>query len=613
MCLYATQWNCVQCKTAGKRPPWSPFHVNPKFESASPQRRANLKQERQAMSAALWKERLILPIVAILLLLGLLAAAWVIANDQKANKGPRVEISEENLKILRDEVEERLKNFEVLAGRKKKLLDEDLKELELAVAAQEKVINAVGLIPADTSRLENLRARLHVYRAERVREASVAAESEAEKAAKEGNLEKAQGFLKQALQYEQEIRDKWVLSNLDDRGRVARLDIRLRRMEALPIWEEGRKLEKQAQEEAVKGNFEQADQLLRQAIALEQVYVMRYRDVRATEHNRIQKLEERAVTLRSQAAKVAVNKMVDEAERAEQAREWERAIKLWGEATAAMKEILTLYQGSVYADDKLPVVYARREALARAMPEVEKFRQSMDSIRELLRSGDVSQAGALASAASAQLQVLMNKFPEAVPAQDTDRRALTVIQERLTSLSVVREAFVNQLVPLPAYPGRKILKTEVTQALYQAVMGSNPSATRDPALPVESIDYGQAEDFARRLGWLTGLNVKLPRPEELNAAHLPERESIPTQEAWTLDNSGGKVRLVATSRPNPAGIYDLSGNVAEWALATDNSPTAPVVGGDAQSVPESKQLGVNLVGRNETSRFRGFRVIVTPN
>lgn len=587
--------------------------MNPKFESASPQRRANLKQEREAMKAALWKERLILPAAAILLLMGLLAAAWVIAKDQKGDKGNRPEMSEENLNILRAEVDERLKNFEVLAGRKKTLLDEDLKELELAVAAQERVINAVGLIPADTARLETLRARLHVYRAERVREASVEAEKQAEIASKEGNLEKAQAFLKQALQLEQEIRDKWILSNLDDRGRVARLDIRLRRMEALPIWEEGRKLEKKALEAAAQRNFEQADQLLQQAIALEQIYIMRYRDVRATEHNRIEKLEERAVTLRSQAAKVAVDKIVDEAERSEQAREWERAIKLWGEATVAMKEILRVYPGSVYADDKLPVVYARREALARAMPEVEKFRQAMAAIRELLRGGDVSQAGALASAASAQLQVLINKFPEAVSLQDADRLALSVIQERLTSLSVVREAFVNQLVPLPSYPGRRILRTEVTQALYQAVMGANPSATRDPALPVESLDYSQAEDFARRLGWLTGLNVKLPRPEELNAAHLPERETIPVNEAWTIDNSEGKVRPVATSRPNPAGIFDLSGNVAEWALATDNAPTAPVVGGDAQSVPESKQLGVNLVGRNETSRFRGFRVIVTGN
>lgn len=587
--------------------------MNPKFESASPQRRANLKQEREAMKAALWKERLILPAAAILLLMGLLAAAWVIAKDQKGDKGNRPEMSEENLNILRAEVDERLKNFEVLAGRKKTILDEDLKELELAVAAQERVINAVGLIPADTARLETLRARLHVYRAERVREASVEAEKQAEIASKEGNHEKAQAFLKQALQLEQEIRDKWILSNLDDRGRVARLDIRLRRMEALPIWEEGRKLEKKALEAAAQRNFEQADQLLQQAIALEQIYIMRYRDVRATEHNRIEKLEERAVTLRSQAAKVAVDKIVDEAERSEQAREWERAIKLWGEATVAMKEILRVYPGSVYADDKLPVVYARREALARAMPEVEKFRQAMAAIRELLRGGDVSQAGALASAASAQLQVLINKFPEAVSLQDADRLALSVIQERLTSLSVVREAFVNQLVPLPSYPGRRILRTEVTQALYQAVMGANPSATRDPALPVESLDYSQAEDFARRLGWLTGLNVKLPRPEELNAAHLPERETIPVNEAWTIDNSEGKVRPVATSRPNPAGIFDLSGNVAEWALATDNAPTAPVVGGDAQSVPESKQLGVNLVGRNETSRFRGFRVIVTGN
>ena len=141
-------------------------------------------------------------------------------------------------------------------------------------------------------------------------------------------------------------------------------------------------------------------------------------------------------------------------------------------------------------------------------------------------------------------------------------------------------------------------------------MGTNPSARRDPAFPVESLDYGQAEDFARRLGWLTGLQVRLPLTEELVAAHQADGRAIPSAEAWTLDTAEGKVRPAGTSRPNPAGIHDLRGNVAEWAMAQDGSPTAPVVGGDAQSIPEGQALGVDRVGKTETSRLRGFRVVV---
>ena len=236
----------------------------------------------------------------------------------------------------------------------------------------------------------------------------------------------------------------------------------------------------------------------------------------------------------------------------------------------------------------------------------------MEEVRTRLREGEISQAGAVAASAAARLDVLVRQFPEALGAEDPDRRQLAVLQERLSNLAIVREIFVTQLVALPAHPGRRILRTEVNQALYQAVMGANPSAKRDPALPAESMDHGQATEFARRLGWLTGLNVRLPSPEELAAAHQAEGRAIPADEAWTLDTSDGRVRPVGTSKANPAGIHDLLGNVAEWALPAAAGPRAPVVGGDAQSVPEGSYLPVDQVAKGETSRLRGFRVVVTP-
>lgn len=586
--------------------------MNPKFETQSPQRRADLPGERRALAMRNLRERLLLPAVGLVLLTGVLAAAWLISEDQRASKGARREISEDESRRLREEVDERERNFTTLVQRKARVTAEDLAELEAAVAAQERYIELAGSMPAETNRLEGLRTKLHVYKAEALREASVAAEKAAETAQESGNPAEAIARLKEALSLEALIAEKWILSNLEDKGRVTRLDFRLRRLEAEPIWQEGRRLEADARKAASAGDFDDAEDLLRRAIETERAFALRYRDVRATEHDRVERLSRLAEDFRSQAAKADLDLLVRQAEQAEQAREWARAVALWAEAATLSREIVRLYPNSANADDKLALAYSRREALARAMPDVERFRASMEDVRQRLREGDIAQAGAIAAAAAARLDVLVRQFPEALGSEDPDRRQLAVIQERLSGLAIVREIFVTQLTALPSHPGRRILRTEVNQALYQAVMGANPSAKRDPALPAESMDHGQASEFARRLGWLTGLNVRLPTPEELAAAHGADGRPIPADEAWTLDTSDGRVRPVGTSKANPAGIHDLMGNVAEWALPAVSGPNAPVVGGDAQSVPEGAYLPVTQVGKGETSRLRGFRVVVTP-
>lgn len=586
--------------------------MNPKFETASPQRRANLPGERRALAIRNFRERLILPLAGFILLAGVLASAWWISEDQRAAAGQRNELSQEEALRFREEVDERERNFTTLVQRKARITEEDLAELEAAVAAQERYLALAGSIPAEATRLEGLRTKLHIHRAEALREASVAAETAAEAAQSAAKPAEAIARLREALALEAEIADKWVLSNLEDKGRVTRLDFRLRRLEAEPLWTKGRQLEAAARVAAKSGDYDGAEELLRQAVDAEREFVLRYRDVRATEHDRVERLTRLAEDFRSQAAKAELDLRVREAEQAEKAREWVRAAGLWSTAARLSADLVRLYPTSANADESLGLVFARREALARAMPDVESFRSSMEEVRTRLREGEIAQAGAVAASAAARLDVLVRQFPEALGAEDPDRRQLAVLQERLSSLAIVREIFVTQLVALPAHPGRRILRTEVNQALYQAVMGANPSAKRDPALPAESMDHGQATEFARRLGWLTGLNVRLPSPEELAAAHQADGRAIPAEEAWSLDTSDGRVRPVGTSKANPAGIHDLMGNVAEWALPAAAGPRAPVVGGDAQSVPEGAYLPVDQVGKGETSRLRGFRVVVTP-
>ena len=116
-------------------------------------------------------------------------------------------------------------------------------------------------------------------------------------------------------------------------------------------------------------------------------------------------------------------------------------------------------------------------------------------------------------------------------------------------------------------------KTEVTQALWQAVMGSNPSNFKGADLPVECVSWNDCQEFIQKLNSLTGRNFRLPTEAEWEFACRGGNNSCGYKYsgsnnlgsvAWYDENSGGQTHRVATKAPNELGIYDMSGNVGEW-------------------------------------------------
>ncbi len=147
-------------------------------------------------------------------------------------------------------------------------------------------------------------------------------------------------------------------------------------------------------------------------------------------------------------------------------------------------------------------------------------------------------------------------------------------------------------------------QTEVTQELWQAVMGSNPSwFTGDLQRPVERVSWNDCQTFINKLNQMTGLNFRLPTEAEWEYAARGGNRSqgykyagsnTVGDVAWYSDNSyalGSSnpdygTHPVATKAPNELGLYDMSGNVWEWcqdwydsySSNAQTNPTGPASG-----------------------------------
>jgi hypothetical protein len=136
-------------------------------------------------------------------------------------------------------------------------------------------------------------------------------------------------------------------------------------------------------------------------------------------------------------------------------------------------------------------------------------------------------------------------------------------------------------------------QTEVTQQLWQAVMGYNPSSFKGDNLPVESVSWDECQQFVEKLSQMTGLYFRLPTEAEWEYAarggnrskgYVYSGSNNADSVAWHIWNTSS-LQEVGQLQPNELGIYDMTGNVWEYCSDYKSPYTA-----DAQVNPQGSQI-----------------------
>ncbi len=175
-------------------------------------------------------------------------------------------------------------------------------------------------------------------------------------------------------------------------------------------------------------------------------------------------------------------------------------------------------------------------------------------------------------------------------------------------------------------------ETEVTQALWKAVMGSEPTYNggwedgygKGDDYPAYRVSWNDCQKFIKRLKHLTGREFRLPTEKEWKYAALGGHKSngyngnkysggnYIDDVAWYAGNSDGQTHPVGTKLPNELGLYDMNGNVNEW-IQDKFKSYRQLRGGcwnddsDRVSLDRSSYVGES----SENSYFNGFRLCLS--
>lgn len=437
---------------------------------------------------------------------------------------------------------------------------------------------------------------------------SAALEEEAGAAERRGETEVAAAKLREALQWQREANSQAPTSDLKNMNRETRLAAAVSRTAAEPLRAAVAAALADGAAAAAADRPTDAALAFRKARAWQTEINQKHSGGRSADTALLERIDGELENLRAADLVKEMKTREETADAAAAAGQTEAAAAGFTQVMELQRKLNSAYPRSRYATpERIEQLLLKRETVLSAPG----WTALAALEREIALRLQLRQPGP----AVARIAEAMELLRKTVAAYPRSRLADARLQKRIEFLAVRRgdlaalQGFVyTRAAPIPGFPQRLMLKTEVPQDFFLRVMNANPSRHEGRRLPVDSVNWAEAREFCERLGWALGTPVRLPRELEFKAAAATLPESIRTQA-----NADNRSQEAGAGPANAAGFHDLHGNLAEWLEPAPDAPlvTAPLGGGSfIEAEAKVRQLPVVTVNRRERGRHIGFRFVV---
>jgi hypothetical protein len=352
---------------------------------------------------------------------------------------------------------------------------------------------------------------------------------------------------------------------------------------------------------------------LREAIHIQDNLNRQYRGANQTSVPRLKRLERKLVEIRSGQSHLEVRRVAKLADQKLINNEHLEAAALYQEAARLQRQLNEDYKDSPYASSERLIEYQRKSQTAESFDLGIQMENNHDLMQKLLAERQTYEAVEVIATLRRDMKQMQEAFPRSLlNDQDLELkvRYLNLLQN---DLGFIQDRIYDALIPVPETDGWRMLRMEVSQALYSLIMGINPSRNQGDLRPVDSVSWMDAKKFCQRLSWILGKPVRLPTENEFRLALGRLRYVVLENHVWSASNSKGVPQPVGSKEPFASGFFDLLGNVSEWLESVDRyeSEGAKQIGGHAQDRLEAIfTVPIRDAPRGGRNRLTGFRVVV---
>lgn len=566
----------------------------------------------------LYRIRLPLKVIGIFLLGGaILAGAYFLTK-----LGPR-DVESSNAKFVYDEAaadallneirinEER---FRMLAEQRPPT-EEDFETLQTAIEGLNEYINMRGGVHKESrERREELTKLRDEFRGKVMYEESEQFAQQAEQAKEAGDTDEARRLLQRAVYLQRELNENYPQASTNDPRRLTRLNREVEQLTAKPLFDKSVALEEASKQAVKEENYSEAKRLLSESIEIQKEINLQYRTLQYSDVQRMARLEQELSSLQSSDVYERIEGYRQAAEEADAKGDFAIAAEAYQNAYRLQRQLNKDFPQSRFAGVRVVEELQAKQENALSRDLGEGIKAEMQLLDEAILERRVAKAITIIRALRPKVEQFTEQFPRSTLLGENALLKMQYLQAVEDEIAFLQDRIYEQLLLIDGVQDWRMLKTEVNQALYMTVMlNANPSRHVGDSLPVDSVNWDEAQSFAQRVSWLLGRPVRLPSEVEFYAAVGSLRYVNLSEISWNLENAAGVTQLIETKKPNGQGFNDLLGNVSEW-LQSETLPgdgEAYVAGGSVNTpVDQLAEKPVEISNRRMRNRYAGFRIVV---